>query len=341
MKNINWAELGFSYFKTDYNVRSEFKDGKWGKLYSTTDENVSIHMGSSCLHYGQEVFEGLKAFRGADGKVRLFRVEENAKRMINSAEYLKMAVPTVEMFTEACIEAVKLNADYIPPYGTGASLYLRPMLIGVGAQVGVKPAKDYMFIVFVTPVGPYYKAGFNGIKVIIDYDHDRAAPKGTGHVKVGGNYAASLDSGEIAHEKGYSSVIFLDPATKQYIDECSAANFFGIRDGVYITPDSHSVLPSITNKSLRQIAEDLGLKVEQRKVSIDELPTFSEAGCCGTAAVISPIGSVFDPKTGKTITYGDGKTAGEWSQKMYKTLQGIQYGEIEDKHNWNTIIDIK
>ena len=339
MKNIDWSKLGFGYFKTDYNVRCEFKDGKWGELYTSQDENVNIHMASTCLHYGQEVFEGLKAFRGKDGKVRLFRVEENAKRMINSGSYLKMAVPTVEMFTKACIEAVKLNAEYIPPYGSGASLYLRPMLIGVGPQVGVHPSKDYMFIVFVTPVGPYYKDGFNCIKVIIDYDHDRAAPKGTGHVKVGGNYAASLDSGEIAHDKGYASVIFLDPATKQYIDECSAANFFGIRDGKYITPDSHSVLPSITNKSLRQIAEDLGLKVEQRKVNVDELPTFSEAGCCGTAAVISPIGSVFNPKTNETIVYGDGKTAGEWSQKLYKTLQGIQYCEIEDTHHWNTISD--
>ena len=341
MKNINWSELGFGYFKTDYNVRCEYKDGKWGELYATEDVKMNIHMASTCLHYGQEVFEGLKAFRGADGKVRLFRVEENAKRMINSGEYLKMAVPSVELFTKACIEAVKLNADYIPPYGSGASLYLRPMLIGVGPQVGVKPSADYLFAVFVTPVGPYYKDGFNCIKVIIDYDHDRAAPKGTGHVKVGGNYAASLDSGEIAHQKGFASVIFLDPATKQYIDECSAANFFGIRDGKYITPDSHSVLPSITNKSLRQIAEDLGLKVEQRKVGVEELPTFSEAGCCGTAAVISPIGSVYDPKTDKTIVYGDGKTAGPWSQKLYKTLQGIQYGEIEDKHNWNTIVDVK
>lgn len=339
MKNINWSELGFAYFKTDYNVRSEFKNGEWGELYATDDVNINMHMASTCLHYGQEVFEGMKAFRGVDGKVRLFRVEDNAKRMIDSANYLKMAAPSVELFKKACIEAVKLNADYIPPYGSGASLYLRPMLIGVGPQVGVKPSKDYIFAVFVTPVGPYFKEGFNCIKVMIDYDHDRAAPKGTGHVKVGGNYAASLDSGDIAHEKGFASVMFLDPATKQYIDECSAANFFGISNGKYITPDSHSVLPSITNKSLRQIAEDLGLKVEYRAVNVNELETFSEAGSCGTAAVISPIGSVFDPKTGKTIVYGDGKTAGEWSQKLYKTLQGIQYGEIADKHNWNTIVE--
>ena len=339
MKNINWSQLGFSYFKTDYNVRSEWKDGKWGEMYATDDVNVNIHMASTCLHYGQEVFEGMKAFRGADGKVRLFRVEENAKRMINSASYLKMQAPPVELFSRMCIEAVKLNADYIPPYGTGASLYLRPMLIGVGAQVGVKPASEYLFVVFVTPVGPYFKEGFNCIKVTIDYDHDRAAPLGTGHVKVGGNYAASLNAGEMAHEKGFANVIFLDPATKENIDEFSAANFFGIRDGKYVTPNSHSVLPSITNLSLRQIAEDLGLKVEQRTVPVTELDKFSEVGAVGTAAVISPVGSIFNPKTGKTITYGDGKTAGEWSTKLYKTLQGIQYGEIKDIHNWNTVIE--
>lgn len=180
MKNINWSELGFGYFKTDYNVRCEYKDGKWGELYATEDVNMNIHMASTCLHYGQEVFEGLKAFRGADGKVRLFRVEENAKRMINSGEYLKMAVPSVELFTKACIEAVKLNADYIPPYGSGASLYLRPMLIGVGPQVGVKPSADYLFAVFVTPVGPYYKDGFNCIKSSSTMTTTVRPPRGRG-----------------------------------------------------------------------------------------------------------------------------------------------------------------
>ena len=334
MKNINWSELGFGYFKTDYNVRCEYKDGKWGELYATEDVNMNIHMASTCLHYGQEVFEGLKAFRGADGKVRLFRVEENAKRMINSGEYLKMAVPSVELFTKACIEAVKLNADYIPPYGSGASLYLRPMLIGVGPQVGVKPSADYLFAVFVTPVGPYYKDGFNCIKVIIDYDHDRAAPKGTGHVKVGGNYAASLMSGEHGHELGYASIMYLDATEHKYIEECGAANFFGIKNNTYITPKSNSVLPSITNKSLRQLAQDLGLKVEERHIPVDELPTFEECGACGTAAVISPIGSIYDMDTKQT--YGD--EVGKVSLQLYTLLQDIQYGRTEDKHNWCTIV---
>lgn len=340
MNDINWKELGFAYTKTAYNVRSEWRDGKWGDVYVTDDENVHIHMASTCLHYGQEVFEGMKAFMGKDGKVRIFRLEENAKRMINSAEYLKMAAPPVELFSEMCIKAVQLNKDFIPPYGTGASLYLRPMLIGVGAQVGVKPSAEYMFVVFVTPVGPYFKEGFNAIKVMIDRDHDRAAPKGTGHVKVGGNYAASLWAGENAQRLGYSNVIYLDPATKQYIEECGAANFYGIKNGSYVTPESHSVLPSITNKSLRQLAQDLGLKVENRNIPVEELAEFEEAGACGTAAVISPIGTIFDGGTGKTYTYGDGKTAGKWSTKLYETLRGIQYGETEDPHGWNTIVEM-
>lgn len=339
MKDIKWTELGFAYTKTEKNVRCEWRNGKWGDVYTTDDENVHIHMASTCLHYGQEVFEGLKAYRGKDGKVRLFRVEENAKRMISSADYLKMAAPSVELFTEMCVKAVQENADFIPPYGTGASLYLRPMLIGVGAQVGVKPSAEYMFAVFVTPVGPYFKEGFNCIKVMIDRDHDRAAPKGTGHVKVGGNYAASLWAGENAHKLGYSNVIYLDPATKQYIEECGAANFFGIKDGKYITPNSHSVLPSITNLSLRQLAQDIGLTVENRNIPVEELAEMEEAGACGTAAVISPIGEIFDGGSGKTYKFGDGKTAGQKSTELYKTLTGIQYGEVEDKHGWCTFVN--
>jgi branched-chain amino acid aminotransferase len=340
MKDLKWSELGFAYTKTDYNVRCEFRDGKWGEVYATEDTNIDIHMAATALHYGQEVFEGLKAFRGADGKARLFRVEENAKRMIRSAEYLKMAAPPVELFTEMCVKCVQANKDYIPPYGTGASLYLRPFLIGTGAQVGVKPATEYMLIVFVTPVGPYFKEGFNPIKVMIDRDHDRAAPKGTGHVKVGGNYASSLWAGEAAQKAGFSNVLYLDPATKTYIEECGAANFFGIRDGKYITPQSPSILPSITNMSLRQIAEDLGLKVENRNIEVAELAKFEEAGACGTAAVISPIGTIYDKETGTTYTFGDGHTAGPWSTKLYKTLQGIQYGELKDTHGWNTVVEV-
>ncbi len=338
MENIDWSSLGFGYMKTDYNVRCYYRDGKWSEPELTSDEYIPLHMAATCLHYGQEAFEGLKAYRGKDGNIRLFRVEENAKRLISSGEYLKMAYPSVELFTEAVKKVVKANERFVPPYGTGASLYIRPLLIGTGAQVGVNPAKEYMFVVFVTPVGPYYKEGFKPIKVIIDRDHDRAAPLGTGHIKAGGNYGASMISGELGHEKGYPSVLYLDAKEKKYIDECGAANFFAIRDGAYITPESHSVLPSITNKSLRELAADMGLKVERRHVDVNELPTFEECGACGTAAVISPIGSIYDPDNEKTYIYGNGKTAGKWCIALYERLRGIQYGEQPDTHGWITIL---
>ena len=340
MENIEWGNLGFGYVKTNYNVRCYYRDGKWGELEVSSDENIPIHMAASCLHYGQEAFEGMKAFRGKDGKVRLFRPEENARRLISSAQYLKMAEPSIEMFVEACKMAVKLNADFIPPYGTGASLYLRPLLIGTGAQVGVKPSNEYLFIVFVTPVGPYFKEGFKPIKCMIDRDHDRAAPLGTGHVKAGGNYGASMISSVITHELGYATPLYLDSKEKRYIDECGAANFFGIKNGTYVTPKSHSILPSITNKSLRTLAEDLGLKVEERPIDYTELPTFEEAGACGTAAVISPIGSIFDPSTNETIVYSKDGNAGKYSVELYNMLRGIQYGELPDNHNWNVEVEM-
>ena len=341
MKELDWANLPFGYMKTDYNVRIYYRNEQWGALEVCSEETIPMHMAATCLHYGQEAFEGLKAFRGKDGKVRIFRLEENAARLQSTCRGILMPELPTERFKEAILKVVKLNERFIPPYESGASLYIRPLLVGTGAQVGVHPAKEYLFVVFVTPVGPYFKGGFSTNPYVIIREYDRAAPLGTGVYKVGGNYAASLRANKKAHDLGYACEFYLDAKEKKYIDECGAANFFGIKDNTYITPKSTSILPSITNKSLRQIAEDLGLKVEQRKVGVEELPTFSEAGCCGTAAVKSPIGSVYDPKTDNTIVNGDGKTAGPWSQKLYKTLQGIQYGEIEDKHNWNTIVDVK
>ncbi len=335
---MDWKNLGFQYRKTDFNIRTYFRDGAWTTPELSSDENITMPMAATCLHYGQEAFEGLKAYRGKDGKIRLFRVDENAKRMKNSGDYLKMMSPSIELFTECVKKVVLANERFVPPYGTGASLYIRPFLIGTGAQVGVAPAKEYLFMIFVTPVGPYYKEGFSPIKVIVDRDHDRAAPLGTGHIKAGGNYGASLTSAEEGHAKGYPSVLYLDSSEKKYIDECGAANFFAIRDGKYITPKSSSVLPSITNMSLQTLAEDMGLKVERRKVEFNELPTFEEAGSCGTAAVISPIGSIYDPLTDKTVVFGDGKKAGPWSTKLYEQLIGIQYGEKPDTHGWTTVI---
>lgn len=334
---LDWKNLGFGYMKTDYNIRSYYRDGAWTTPVMTSDETVNLHMAATGLHYGQEAFEGLKAFRGADGKVRIFRPEENAKRLRSSAAYLRMAEPPVELFIEMVREVVKANERFIPPYGTGASLYIRPVLFGSGPQVGVKPADEYLLIIFVTPVGPYYKEGFNPIKVIIDCDHDRAAPLGTGHIKAGGNYGASLVSSEEAHRKGYPSVLYLDAREKKYIDESGAANFFAIRGGKYITPSSHSVLPSITNMSLMALAEELGLQVEARPVEAAELGTFEEAGACGTAAVISPIGSVFDPESNHTYVYNNGET-GPWCQKLYTKLRAIQHGEEPDTYGWNLML---
>lgn len=331
--------MSFGYVKTDYNVRCYFRDGKWGELEVTSDEYIPMHMAASCLHYGQEAFEGMKAFRGKDGKVRLFRWEENWKRLNSSADTIMLAPIPQELFFAALEKVIKLNAEFIPPYGTEGSLYIRPLLIGTGATIGVKPADEYLFVVFVMPVGPYFKEGFKPTNMQIAKDYDRAAPLGTGHVKVGGNYAASLRAGERAHHEGFSASIFADAKTKTYIDEAGPANFFGIKDGKYVTPDSGSILPSITNMSLRQIAEDLGLVVERRHVRLDEIGTFEEAGACGTAAVISPIHMIQDRETGEEYVIAKDGKPGPWSIKMREILMGIQYGELEDKHNWCTIVE--
>ena len=334
--NLDWSALGFNYWKTDVNARYTFTEGKWSEMVITDDEYIKMHMSASCLHYGIELFEGLKAFRGVDGKVRLFRVRDNVERLRASAERLCLPVPTVEMVVDACIEVVKRNERHIPPYGSGASLYLRPIMFGTTAGLGVRPAKDALLIVYCSPVGAYFKEGIKPISVAIDREQDRAAPRGTGDVKVGGNYASSLLSGEHARKLGYSNVIYLDAAEHKYIEECGAANFFGIKEGKYITPKSNSVLPSITNKSLRQLARDMGLEVEDRKIPVEELATFEECGACGTAAIISPIGKIFDMQTNAVYDYG--MKVGEKSLALYNKLQDIQHGRAEDKHGWCTIV---
>lgn len=334
MENLDWKNLSFGYIKTDYNIRYTYKDGKWGDMEIHTEETITMHMAATCLHYGQEAFEGLKAFRGKDGDIRIFRPDENAKRMIETAQYIKMAPLPEDKFIEAVKKVVKLNEKFIPPYGTGASLYIRPLLIGTGERVGVQPADEYTFVIFVTPVGPYYKDGFKPIDVIIDRGHDRAAPLGTGHIKVGGNYAASLESAEWAHNKGFSIVLYLDAKEKKYFDECGTSNFFAIKENTYITPDSHSILHSITNKSIMQIAKDMGMKVEARKVEFTELPTFEECGACGTAAVITPIGKVVDSDNDKIYTISKDGNPGPVTSKLYEKLRGIQLGEEADSHNW-------
>ncbi len=339
MQNLDWKNLPFGYLKTDYNVRCRYSDGKWGNLEVSDSEYINIHMSATALHYGQEGFEGMKAYRGKDGRIRIFRWEENAKRLQLTADGILMAPVPMEFFHEAVVKAVKLNEKYVPPYGTGASLYIRPLLFGSGAEIGVKPAKEYVFIVFVTPVGPYFKEGFNPTKIAIIRDSDRAAPLGTGTFKIGGNYAASLRGTIKAHNAGYSSPMYLDACGKRYIDEIGAANFFAIKNNTYITPKSTSILNSITNMSVMQLAQDLGLKVERRPVAVEELETFEEVGACGTAAVISPIGEINDIDGGKVYKFCKDGKAGPISTKLYQTLTGIQYGDIEDKHGWVSFVE--
>lgn len=339
MENLEWKSLPFAYLRTDYNVRCYWRNGNWGKLEITSSEHLNMHMAATCLHYGQEAFEGLKAYRGADGKVRIFRVEENAKRMCDTAKYILMADIPHELFKTAVIKAVKLNERFIPPYGTGATLYIRPLLIGTGPEVGVKPSKEYLFMVFVTPVGPYFKEGFKPVNMMICRDYDRAAPLGTGHIKVGGNYAASLLSMKKASEAGFSSAIYLDAKEKKYIDESGPANFFGIKNNTYITPDSRTILPSITNNSLQQLAVQLGMQVERRQIPVEELNTLEEAGACGTAAIITPIKTITDPELEKTYTYCKDGNPGPVSEALYKKLTAIQFGEEPDPYGWMTEID--
>jgi len=325
--------------KTDYNVRSYYRDGKWSEPEIESSEMISLHMAATCLHYGQEAFEGLKAFKGKDGKVRVFRMRDNALRLQSSCRGIMMAEVPVELFEEMVLTAVKKNLRFVPPYESGASLYIRPLIIGTSAQVGVKPSKEYLFLIFVTPVGPYFKEGFRPTPMVIMREYDRAAPLGTGTYKVGGNYAASLVSGEKAHEMGYSAVIYLDAKEKKYIDECGPANFFGIKNNTYITPESTSILPSITNKSLMQLAEDMGMKVERRRVPEEELATFEEAGACGTAAVISPILRIDDISENKSYYYCKDGKAGPISEKLYHKLRAIQYGDEPDTHGWVTVVE--
>lgn len=335
---LDWGHLGFGYRKTDYNVRCYYRNGKWGELEVTSSEFINIHMASTCLHYGQEAFEGLKAYNGKDGKVRIFRWQENLKRMRSSAEGIMMAEVPEDIFHQAITTAIRYNYNYIPPYGIGASLYVRPLLIGVGPEIGVKPSKEYLFIVFVTPVGPYFKDGFKPVDLMICREFDRAAPLGTGNIKVGGNYAASLRSIYKAHEQGYATAMYLDAKEKKYIDECGPANFFGIKGNTYVTPASRSILPSVTNKSIQELATDMGMKVEKRPVPIEELAEFDEAGTCGTAAVITPIRKIVDIENNIIYEISKDGNPGPFSAELYRKLVAIHYGEEKDKFGWTEVV---
>lgn len=339
MQNIDWANLKFGYMPTDYNVRCYYRNGKWGEIEVSSSEIINIHMAATALHYGQEAFEGMKAFRCPDGKIRAFRIKDNAERLQSTCRGILMPELPTELFEAMVKKVVKLNECFVPPYESGASLYIRPLLIGTGAQVGVHPANEYLFVIFVSPVGPYFKGGFATNDYVIIREYDRAAPLGTGRYKVGGNYAASLAANKMAHDAGYASEFYLDAKEKKYIDECGAANFFGIKDGKYITPKSSSILPSITNRSLQQLAKDLGMEVEVRPIPEEELSTFEEAGACGTAAVISPIHKIDDLENHKSYVISKDGKPGPWSEKLYTHLRAIQYGTEPDVHGWTTVIE--
>jgi len=333
MREIDWGSLGFRYMDTDCHVRYVWRGGAWDSGELVKEPYLNLHIASSCVHYGQAAFEGLKAFRCKDGKTRIFRPEENARRMISTARRTRMAEFTEAMFMEAVRRVIRANEAYVPPYGTGGSLYVRPLLIGTGAQLGVGPADEYTFIVLVVPVGPYYKGGLQPVKALVYDEYDRAAPLGVGHVKVAGNYAASLYAHERAKHSGYPVELYLDAKEHRFVEEFATSNFIAItKDGRYVTPASPSILPSVTNKTLMQIARDMGMDVEVRPVPFEEVASFAEIGACGTAVVVTPVCEI---RRGDTvIRVGSETGCGPVLQKLYETVQGIQYGELPDTHGW-------
>jgi len=347
MKEIDWSKLGFHYTEPEYIVRAGYHAGVWEEPYATKDKFLHLHVSATCLQYGQEAFEGLKAFRGVDGKIRIFRWRENARRMAKSAEGLYMVPVPEELFGRAIRLALEKNLDFVPPYGTGATLYFRPLLIGTTPRLGVGPGQDFEFIVIPSPIGPYYPGKFHCTTFIVNRHVDRAAPFGTGQFKVGGNYASSFRATEPAHAQGMDCV-FLDAKQHKYIDECSAANFIGIKANgrkangeclyEYLTPRSSAILPSITNDSLMTLARERGMKVTRRKIRLEELAEMSEAAACGTACVISPIDKVIDPENDKTYSFG--AEPGPVLTELYHALKDIQYGRAIDQHGWCDIFDI-
>ena len=337
-KNIDWSNLGFGYVKTDYRYVSNFKNGAWDEGTLSTDDMVTISECACVLQYAQTVFEGMKAYTTEDGRIVVFRPDLNAERMENSAKRLEMPVFPKDRFVDAIVKLVEANADYVPPYGSGATLYIRPYMFGTNAVIGVKPADEYQFRAFCTPVGPYFKGGVKPITIRVS-DFDRAAPRGTGHIKAGLNYAMSLHAIMDAHRQGFDKNMYLDPATRTKVEETGGANFlFVTKDNKVVTPKSDSILPSITRRSLVYVAKEyLGLEVEEREVYFDEVKDFAECGLCGTAAVISPVGKIVDH--GKEICMPSGMTEmGPVTKKLYETLTGIQMGRLEAPEGWIKVI---
>ncbi len=338
-KNLDWSSLGFGYVQTDKRYVSNYKNGSWDEGTLTSDATVTISECAGVLQYAQTVFEGMKAYTTEKGQIVVFRPDLNAERMVNSAKRLEMPPFPQDRFVDAVRQVVKANEGYVPPYGSGATLYIRPYMFGSDAVIGVKPANEYQFRVFCTPVGPYFKGGAKPITIRVS-DYDRAAPNGTGHIKAGLNYAMSLHAIVEAHEQGYAENMYLDSATRTKVEETGGANFlFVTKDGKVVTPKSNTILPSITRRSLVYVAKEyLGLEVEERPVYFDEVKDFAECGLCGTAAVISPVGKIVDH--GKEICLPSGmEDMGPITKKLYETLTGIQMGRIEAPKGWIEVID--
>lgn len=342
---MDWNNLGFRYRKTSKILCCRYSNGGWGEIESTSNDNISLSAFAGALHYSIECFEGLKAFRGQDGKIRIFRPDENARRLKSSADFLGLPCPSEEMFIEMCARIVKENIDFLPPYGMNASLYIRPTLIGSNPQLGVQFAKEATFLMLCAPVGAYTGGALEPCNVAIARNYDRAATYGTGRFKLGGNYAASLYSLGIAQKQGYKATLYLDPQTHTLIDEYNSSNFFGIKGNTYVTPLSDTILPSITNKTLEAVAKAQGMTVERRAVPVEELSEFEEVGECGTAVVITPVSyiddkpalEVTDPAQIKRYTFVT-EGCGPKSLKLYRQITGIQYGELDDTFGWCLII---
>lgn len=340
MKEINWEKLGFDAYRTRTVVVSRYKDGKWSPIEKTETFSFTMDPFAQVLHYATSCFEGMKAFTQKDGRTIIFRPDENAARLQRTAVYLGIPAPGIEMFIEMCKECVRNNMEFMPPYGHNASMYIRPLLMGSHPQMALAPYPEAIFAVMCAPVGPYYGEKMRSFPAVIPGNYDRCAPKGSGSYKIGANYAATFKPYKIAHEQGYGELLYLNSQTREFIDEFGSSNFFAIKGNKYITPLSDSVLPSITNKSLQQVARDLGMEVEKRRIPVGELAEFDEAAGCGTAVVISPMSHIDikpvleEDAVSTTYRFFDDGEVGPVCQRLYKHLTGIQFGEIADEHGW-------
>jgi len=337
-RQIDWENLGFNYIQTDCFIKYVWQNGAWSQGELLTEPYLNLHIAATALHYGQSAFEGLKAFHGKDGDIRVFRPLQNARRMARTARRICMPEVPEDMFVDAIERVIQANRDYVPPYGTGGALYIRPLLFGSSPQIGVSPAEEYIFLVMVLPVGPYYKGGLQPVRAVVLEDYDRAAPQGVGNVKVAGNYAASLEPHAKAHEQGFAVELYLDSKEHTYIEEFGTSNFVAINgQDRFITPTSSSILPSITNDSLQHIAQDMDIPVEKRPIPFDEVSTLKEAGACGTAVVLTPVNEIV--RNGRSYRVGPEQGCGEKLEVLYENVTGIQHGDKPDPYGWILNVD--